>query len=642
MSHKYIRKYQKGGQWVYVYHEASRTRRMKDSEVTELKTKAEQGHEESKQLHDSIKDFTPEEVEAYHAKKEAKKAKLAANKQAKVDAATPAQTDEKPEAPAEPEKTQATDEESAANYEKLKSGFKQEAPKKVTTPREKAKAQKKDKEYINARESAFANIGEDVQGAARHKRTLSIQQLRDDPTAPIKLKDLLDNEPVSFIDNVEPNNPINPYLCQKMIDRFPKECTPGKKNPERDRKAYLDAFEKIKELSQKHSKPDSGGLSYKDILQEAQKEIVNIIKGARADGSSADFLVRYVNSTLGMRPVKGSVTNDLTDYSRAVKSSGKGDLADFLKSEDGMKITKDLMEGKSFKDAFNIETGGDGKKERFNIGKFYDGSVERKGPSTGLSSPEKQTSFLTKDCELRSIQWGNSVTDDEREHHLKCSAEAFKDLADVTGLPDKMISYNGKLALAIGARGKGSALAHYESDEMIINLTRNSGVGSLAHEWGHFFDNIIAKSHGIKAHQDNTFMSEAANFNIGEDSEVKQSMGKLIKSEVWSDYKKLTRDSITEMNSNGFAVGKPSYWLSPREMFARAFETYVDYKLMKGGKKNTYLSGGNRGLFWPTDEMMEKMTPLMDEFIETFKKSDYMEKSMKLLVNGKELKPIHK
>lgn len=44
------------------------------------------------------------------------------------------------------------------------------------------------------------------------------------------------------------------------------------------------------------------------------------------------------------------------------------------------------------------------------------------------------------------------------------------------------------LAIAFGARGRGRANAHFELARNVINLTKMSGAGSLAHEWGHAFD----------------------------------------------------------------------------------------------------------------------------------------------------------
>ena len=47
---------------------------------------------------------------------------------------------------------------------------------------------------------------------------------------------------------------------------------------------------------------------------------------------------------------------------------------------------------------------------------------------------------------------------------------------------------DGSLGLAFGARGvggKNAALAHYEPDTKVINLTKYGGAGCVAHEWFH-------------------------------------------------------------------------------------------------------------------------------------------------------------
>lgn len=65
----------------------------------------------------------------------------------------------------------------------------------------------------------------------------------------------------------------------------------------------------------------------------------------------------------------------------------------------------------------------------------------------------------------------------------------------MTGIGDWQISLNGRLAMAIGARGAGgSAKAHYEPVERVINITKMKGGGSLAHEWFHAFDNLLTES----------------------------------------------------------------------------------------------------------------------------------------------------
>jgi hypothetical protein len=70
------------------------------------------------------------------------------------------------------------------------------------------------------------------------------------------------------------------------------------------------------------------------------------------------------------------------------------------------------------------------------------------------------------------------------------------DLANLLGLPPKAISLDGELGIAFGARGSGSAAAHYEPGRVVINLTRTRGAGSLAHELGHAFDDYFGKKLG--------------------------------------------------------------------------------------------------------------------------------------------------
>lgn len=99
---------------------------------------------------------------------------------------------------------------------------------------------------------------------------------------------------------------------------------------------------------------------------------------------------------------------------------------------------------------------------------------------------------------LRDVQSGNWVLKDPEsaEFHVRNAARALADLADITGIPDDKISLNGRLAMAFGARGTGNAggstaMAHYESVERVINLTKFKGGGCLGHEWFHAFDNLI-------------------------------------------------------------------------------------------------------------------------------------------------------
>ena len=55
-----------------------------------------------------------------------------------------------------------------------------------------------------------------------------------------------------------------------------------------------------------------------------------------------------------------------------------------------------------------------------------------------------------------------------------------------------------QLALAFGARGQGlsGAVAHYERNYGVINLTKMQGAGALAHEWFHAADHYFGRQDG--------------------------------------------------------------------------------------------------------------------------------------------------
>lgn len=89
---------------------------------------------------------------------------------------------------------------------------------------------------------------------------------------------------------------------------------------------------------------------------------------------------------------------------------------------------------------------------------------------------------------FRGVQFGKWLPDAERQLVLDHAFDALCDLADVLRVPRFAISLGGRLSAAFGARGNGQA-AHFETITDIFNLSRLSGAGAIAHEWGHFFDN---------------------------------------------------------------------------------------------------------------------------------------------------------
>lgn len=93
-------------------------------------------------------------------------------------------------------------------------------------------------------------------------------------------------------------------------------------------------------------------------------------------------------------------------------------------------------------------------------------------------------------------EFGNWMGEKDRQVSMNMGFESLCVMARALDISLEDISLGGRLSIAFGARGQGSAAAHYEPMREVINLTKMHGAGSLAHEWGHAMDDILAKSIG--------------------------------------------------------------------------------------------------------------------------------------------------
>jgi Large polyvalent protein-associated domain 1 len=105
-----------------------------------------------------------------------------------------------------------------------------------------------------------------------------------------------------------------------------------------------------------------------------------------------------------------------------------------------------------------------------------------------------------------AVNYGVYVDDVWSKEHTKHFLGAMSDLGEMLNINLKQINNLGKLAIAFGAKGRPGHLATYFPQSKDINLTRGNGDGSLAHEWGHYFDNVIVELDAKLA--TNTFASE--------------------------------------------------------------------------------------------------------------------------------------
>ena len=103
---------------------------------------------------------------------------------------------------------------------------------------------------------------------------------------------------------------------------------------------------------------------------------------------------------------------------------------------------------------------------------------------------------MMKVFNFKGGEFGNWLNEKDRQESLNYGYDALLDLSNALNISPKDISLGNRLSIAFGSRGSGNALAHYEPDREVINLTKMKGAGSLAHEWAHALDNIIGKQLG--------------------------------------------------------------------------------------------------------------------------------------------------
>lgn len=276
--------------------------------------------------------------------------------------------------------------------------------------------------------------------------------------------------------------------------------------------------------------------------------------------------------------------------------------------------------------------------------------IERTGEAV-LRAEEVTELGLIRAFGFSGVEYGNWTNQKERGQCLSFTYDAFDDIAKLYGIPRTAVSMGGKLGLCFGSRGHGgrrAALAHYEPGNIAINLTRLYGAGSLGHEYAHALDGFLAKKAGLGrvaylsdwAHGVRGLDQDGETFKLGEmepeflaafrrvyqtiryapesfelDAEGRPT---LIAGEVPVDsdfYQYADRLDKSEKRKN-------PYWSKPIEMFARATERWMAYRLDSMGIQNNYLVNHLRwgedssiGSVYPGLEQTKMMDRAMEEVV---------------------------
>jgi len=167
-------------------------------------------------------------------------------------------------------------------------------------------------------------------------------------------------------------------------------------------------------------------------------------------------------------------------------------------------------------------------------------TIERVGPDYRQGKDADET-LLMDVFGFRGVEYGNWLPQGERQQVLNHAFDAFMDLAVAMRLPPKALGLGGALAVAFGARGrggKGAARAHFEPGRIVINLTRLTGAGALAHEWFHGFDLVLSKAVGASQMR---YLSEFSGKRLARDVPLVSSFFKVLKA---AQSRILTREEV--------------------------------------------------------------------------------------------------
>ena len=182
---------------------------------------------------------------------------------------------------------------------------------------------------------------------------------------------------------------------------------------------------------------------------------------------------------------------------------------------------------------------------------------------------------------IRGIEFGTSVSNTLRQSFLNNTYDSFKDLAKILGIDDINISLDGSLAIAYGSRGRRGNAAHFELDHICINLTKENGAGTLAHEWFHALDAYLSLNYGF-----GNFVED-----FPPEPDVAEGLPKFFAAVMHSiEYNPDGSKTSFFLNAEKLDESRRvPYWTQTWELFARAGEIYILDNLRINGIKNYYL-----------------------------------------------------
>ncbi|MGQ5525315.1 hypothetical protein ACUHMQ_18920, partial [Chitinimonas sp. PSY-7] len=184
------------------------------------------------------------------------------------------------------------------------------------------------------------------------------------------------------------------------------------------------------------------------------------------DATTTENLGRFETKEVAQDAVDEAVAKRANRF--LLLNKGKSILGDFASEAEAIEAAQRQTARKSDTEPDKDVAPNDGGWERK--------GVDRRNPGENIT-PER----LEQTFNFRGVNFGNWVSQDERQQHVNAAFDALHDLATAMGIPPAAIGLGGKLGLAFGAQGNGGRnAAHFVPGVNEINITRTSGAGALA------------------------------------------------------------------------------------------------------------------------------------------------------------------
>lgn len=171
------------------------------------------------------------------------------------------------------------------------------------------------------------------------------------------------------------------------------------------------------------------------------------------------------------------------------------------------------------------------------------------------------------------LEFGRYVQENRRINMFYSLVEGCTILSSKLFFNSANLGMDRELSVSYGARGQGGrAAAFYDPLTGFINLTKESGIGCFAHEYAHALDNILGSRY--ETAKNSIWLSDST-------KETKTPLRKIVNAIINE-----TLRQINMCSTKRIAFNEQNYWYRRKEVFARAFEAWVNWStrgLQKGG-----------------------------------------------------------